>query len=205
MQYDPNIENAEYRICEPRVRRILEKQAKKHDNVFLIFRTRYFSQDGSSRYLVTGFYEVEKNFNKTQREAPIIYAKAMHFVSLSNCIDVTDKIKEEGAFRCCFTSDCLKWNKELSNWYVKLGGAPNYTDRYIEETNNLKRVFFENEKQGKNYQICASCEYNRSPKSGCPLSWRRNCRSMTPHPANYMKNLDEYFESIMPKDQKPVT
>src|SRR5665647_3946554 len=53
MQYDPNIENGEYRVCEPPVRRNLRTKSTHYDDLFLLFRTRYFNHDGSSRYLVT--------------------------------------------------------------------------------------------------------------------------------------------------------
>lgn len=205
MQYDPNIENAEYAVCEPPVRRSLERRAKKHDELYLIFRTRHFKLDGSTKYLVTGFYEVEKEFDKTLREAPIIHAQDMHFVSLSDCIDITGKIKEANAFRCCFTSDNTLWEKELATWSTQLSDSKDQTQKYIEEIKSLKKVFYENEIQGKAYHICSSCEHRNYRTQNCPLAWRLQCRSVNPNPANSMKNLDEYFKSILPDERKPIT
>ena len=205
MQYDPNIENAEYAICEPRVRTSLQRKSTDYDNLYLLFRTRFFNHDGSSRYLVTGFYEVEKKFGETQsREAPIVHAKAMHFVSLADSIDITQKMEEEQAFRCCFTSNNDNWEQDLMSWVAQLSESEDQTTRYIEEINNLKKVFYENEVQDNGYSVCSACECS-SHLHNCPLTWRRRHRSINPHPANYMTNLDEYYASIRPNERTPIT
>jgi hypothetical protein len=205
MQYDPNIENGEYAICEPRVRRSLQEKSQKYENLYLIFRTRFFEQNGSSRYLVTGFYDVEKTFSATEsREAPIVHAKSMHFVSIADSLDITEKMEEEQAFRCCFTSNNVNWSGDLISWVNQLRKSKNQTDRYIDEINNLKKVFYENEAMNGNYAACSSCEH-RNLKHGCPLTWRRSHRLIKPHPANYMTNLTEYYAKIRQDDQTPVT
>jgi hypothetical protein len=156
MQYDPNIENAEYAVCEPQVRIGLELRAEKYDELYLLFRTRHFKPDNSSRYLVTGFYKIEKKFDDSFpiREAPVIHAKEMHFVSVSDCIDVTEEITKARAFRCCFTSNNPKWQKQLQDWVSEISSKRNRTPDYIEEINNLKRLFQENEIENRQYPFC---------------------------------------------------
>jgi hypothetical protein len=203
MQYDPNIENAEYRVCEPSVRRGFMIRAEKYDYLYLIFRTRHMRLDGITRYLVAGFYKVKKGFDETQREAPVVHAQAMHFVSVSDCIDVTRKITETRAFRCCFTSENPGWKQDLIEWTGRLEKAANRAQEYAREINRLKRIFRENEFQKKPYQICTTCKYSDPGAYGCPLIWRRYHRSIPHHPANYMKNLDEYFKSLV-SERKPI-
>jgi hypothetical protein len=203
MQYDPNIENAEYRVCEPSVRRGLMIRAEEYDHLYLIFRTRHMRLDCTPRYLVTGFYRVKKKFEEIHREAPVIHAEAMHFVSVSDCIDATKKIMESRAFRCCFTSENLGWKQHLIEWTTELEKATNLAHKYIKETNRLKRIFRENEFQENPYQICTTCRYCNPSTCSCPLTWRRYHRSIPHQPANYMKNLDEYFQSLV-SEGKPI-
>ena len=205
MQYDPNIENAEYRVCEPPVRQGLRTRAGKYDDLYLMFRTRNIRVDGTSSYLVTGFYKIKKEFDKTQREAPIIYADAMQFVSISDCIDITERITESQAFRCCLTSENPKWMKDLVQWADQLEKATNQTEVYIREINRLKRIFRENEFRDTPYPMCTPCKHSNASTSSCPLVWRRHHRTIPNHPANYMRNLDEYFESFTSDERKPVT
>lgn len=205
MQYDPNIENAEYRVCEPPVRRSLEIKAEKYNDLYLIFRTRHIRLDGTSRYLVTGYYRIKKDFSTRYREAPVIHADDMHFVSIPDCVDVTERIKGLKAFRCCPSSENPKWADSLVQWAGQLEKAPNRTEEYVREINRLKRIFCDNEPEDDSYPICKSCKHNNIATSICPLVWRRRHRKLFPHPANYMKNLDEYFRSIAPDERKPVT
>jgi len=198
MQYDPNIENAEYRICEPRVRAKLQRQSSQYDNLYLLFRTRHFNQDGSSNYLVTGFYDVERDFTDAQcLEKPIVHARAMHFVSLADSIDITELMKERKSYRCCFTSENPFWRPHLESWVNQLSQAQNQTNRYVEEINNLKNIFYDNEFHGANYETCTNCTYCNRPDA-CFLTWRRRHRTIPHRPANYMKSLDEYFASLQP-------
>lgn len=204
MQYDPNIENGEYRVCEPPVRTNLRRKAENYDSLYLLFRTRFFNQDGSSRYLVTGFYNVEKNFTNECREAPIIHARAMHFVSLADSIDITETMREERAYRCCFTSENIAWHDNLVNWVNQLKHSQNHTNRYIEEISRLKNIFYENEIQGGKYLTCSLCEYRNRPDI-CSLTWRRRHRAIPHQPANYMRSLDAFYDSIRPNDRAPIT
>ena len=206
MQYDPNLENAEYANCEPPVRHGLMKRAKQYDDLYLLFRTRYFRIDGSSRYLVTGFYKIKKEFNgRDIREAPIVYAETMHFVSISDCIDVTQIIQEWNAFRCCPTSNNQRWRQLLVDWTKQLKMKQNRIDEYIQELNYMKEIFRKNEFQEKKYPICEACKHYSSTDKSCPLTWRRKRYSIDPHPANFMKNLDEFYDSITFGDGKKIT
>jgi hypothetical protein len=201
MQYDPNVENAEYRVCEGRIRRGLQKRLAKYDNLYILFRTRFFELSGASRYLVTGYYHVGTFQETDYSDTPIVRASDMRFVSLSDCIDITGIVKKRSAFRCCFNSENEDWAPHLESWFCKLNRSPNRTDDYVNQINALKTVFFENEVQGNNYVDCPTCANN----ARCPLMWRLSHRTITSHPANYMRNLDEYFKSIMPEDRTPIT
>ncbi len=204
MQYDPHLESAEYSICEPKVRRSLQNNSVAFNKMFILFRTRYFDNQGSSRYLVTGFYDVEKKFDRMEsREAPIIYARTMHFVSVKDSIDISEKMEKERAYRCSFTSNCATWKEDLATWVAELSKRQNQTDRYIEEINGLKKIFKENEFENKNYSQCTNCEYS-SIGQPCPLTWRRSHRKMPLHPANYLHNLEEFFELIKAEERKPI-
>lgn len=204
MQYDPHIESAEYAICEPRVRKSFQNKSDLYNNMYLIFRTRYFNGHGSSKYLVTGFYEIEKKFDGPEsREAPIIHAKSMHFISIKDSIDITEKMDKEQAFRCSFTSNSADWKEDLVSWVNRIGKCENQSSRYIEEINHLKNIFKENEFEGKNYTNCSSCEYSHA-NNPCPLTWRRYHRKIPPQPANYMRNLTEFYASIAPDDRAPI-
>lgn len=204
MQYDPHIESGEYAICEPRVRRSFQNKADLFNKMYLIFRTRYFDNQGSSRYLVTGFYEIDKKFDGMEsREAPIIYAKTMHFLSVNDSIDITEKMEEEQAFRCSFTSTCASWKEDLESWVTEISKRQNQTDRYIEDINHQKQIFKENEFENKNYETCSTCKYS-SANDPCPLTWRRYHRKIPLQPANYLHNLEEFFAIIAAEERKPV-
>jgi hypothetical protein len=205
MQYDPHIETGEYSICEPPVRRGFKKRAEKCDKMYLLFRTRYFPGDGSSRYLVTGFYEIDKKFGgRESLEAPVLYAKSMHFVSVEDSIDITKKMVLERAFRCQLSCNSFIWGDDVINWVDLLTSRENITDQYVKEINHLKSVFKENEFDGKNYSDCLSCRYNQA-SNPCPLIWRRNHRKIPQQPANYMKDLAEFYASIEPINRAPLT
>lgn len=205
MQYDPNLENCEYRICEPPTRRSLQQRANDYDRLFLVFRTRQMRLDKARRYLVTGFYEVKKDFEKEQREAPIIYAKAMHFVSISDSVDITERMMQSGAFRCCFTSENLEWANDLTRWASLLEEKENQAGEYIAEIKRLKETFRQNEWQGNDYSECNSCKQKFVYAPQCPLIWRRKRYEIHPHPANFMKSLDEYFESVTGNEVQKIT
>jgi hypothetical protein len=205
MQYDPNIENGEYRVCEPPVRRNLRTKSSQYDDLFLLFRTRYFNQDGSSRYLVTGFYDVEKNFTDAEcREAPIVHARAMHFVSLADSIDITEIMKENRSYRCCFSLENPDWRGYLIDWKNHLALAQNQTNRYVDAINNLKNIYYENEIQGANYRACDSCTYCDRPDV-CSLAWRRIHRTVPHNPINYMRSLDEVYARIREGNNPTIT
>lgn len=198
MQYDPNIENGEYRICEPPIRRSLQKKADNYDELYLIFRTRYVQLDRGNRYLVTGFYNIKKCFEGEEREGPIIYAKKMRFVSISDSIDITKEITASKAFRASFTSENIRWKKKLIEWINKLKEKQDQTHVYIHEINRLKKKFEENEFQESPYSGCESCEHNDISKLYCPLIWRKYTYKQIPrNPAHYMANLDEFYKSIV--------
>jgi len=198
MQYDPNIENGEYRICEPPTRRNLQKKADDYGELYLIFRTRYIQLRGASKYLVTGFYNVKKEFEKEEREGPIIYAENMRFATISDSIDITKQITGSRAFRSFFTSRNERWKKNLTEWVDHLEEKEDQTSVYIREINRLKKIFEENEFQDRLYSGCESCKHNDIAGSSCPLIWRkRTYRHIPNNAAHYMRNLDEFYESIV--------
>jgi hypothetical protein len=203
MQYDPNIENAEYRVCEPSVRRGFMIRAEKYDDLYLIFRTRHIRLDGITHYLATGFYKVKKEFDETYRDGPVLHAERMHFASVSDSIDITRKITESRAFRCCFTSENPRWRQPLTRWTDRLEKATNRVKEYAKEIDRLKNIFRKNEFQKKPYQTCTTCKYSVPGALDCPLIWRRYHRSIPHHPANYMKNLDRYFKSLV-SERRPI-
>ena len=114
-------------------------------------------------------------------------------------------MKNSRAYRGCFTSNNSKWKTELENWLDKLLAKPDQTQAYIKEINNMKRIFYENEVKGKNYQLCASCVHSKKIKTSCPLVWRRRRYAISPHPVNYMKSQDDYFKSFEIDERKPIT
>ena len=194
-QYDPNIENGEYRLCEPPVRRSLKKKADNYDKLYLIFRTRFLRLNGTSKYLVTGFYIVKNEFEKEDRDGPIIHAKNMRFVSISDSIDITHRMNESQAFISSFTSKNKGWKDDLTEWIQQLEGKKDQTAAYIREINRLKKRFKENEFKNKPYSECKSCKFVSIARSKCPLIWRQNTwKQMPDNKMHYMQSLDEFYE-----------
>ena len=204
-QYDPNIENGEYRLCEPPVRRSLKKKADIYDELYLLFRTRYFQLNRERKYLVTGFYKVKKEFDKEEREGPIIYAKNMRFVSISDSVDITKRIIDSRAYRPPLTSENEKWKDDITEWIHQLEEKKDQTEVYISKINRLKRVFKENEFKNRPYSECTSCKFVNMKRSSCPLIWRQNNRKQMPNNRmHYTKSLDKFYNQIFDEFYKQI-
>lgn len=200
IQYDPNIENGEYRICEPPVRRSLKRKAKDFDELYLIFRTRFIRLNGTSLYLVPGFYTIKKEFHKDEREGPVILAETMKFVSIQDAVDISRQMEESRAFRASFSSQNTSWSKRLVKWIEHLRSRKDQTTAYIDEIVRLKKAFKENEFGDSHYPVCDNCTHGQAACSSCPLVWRRNTFKQIPqNPAHYMKNLDEFYAEMCSK------
>lgn len=193
MQYDPHIEYDEYRICSPKVRQGLSKRSDRYEDLYILFRTRYYRLDGTSAYYLTGLYRIKKDFSKEERNAPIILAEESHFVRLSDSIPIERRMRESGAYRAGFTSENENWEMYLRDWLDQLYSQPSFSSEYIEETNRLKEMFAEYEFTEDYYPTCRNCPHN-AQNTHCPLIKRKRRYDIINNPPHYMENLDSFYE-----------
>lgn len=196
MQYDPNIENGEYRMCSPGVRRGLAKRHRQYDDLYIVFRTRYFRLDGSSTYLVTGFYRIKKDFSKEGRDGPMVLADESHFVRLSDSVNIDESMKKSKAYRARFNSENSKWRIVLDRWLDQLVTLPSITSRYVDEIVRLKKLFGEHEFTGEWYPACRGCPHN-TERTLCPLMKRKKRFTVINNPPHYMESLDSFYSKHM--------
>jgi hypothetical protein len=174
IQFDPHIETQEYKYCEPRVRAMLMKRQNDYDELYILFRTRYLHLYGPSKYYVVGYYEMEKKFTELIDSSPVIHAKRIKFVSITDAIDVSKRIVRFKAFRACPTTMNKKWQSFLEWCLERLDEGQDLTKKYIEETIRLKSIYKANEFREQNYyEDCNTCNYKDMGGLICPLIWRR--------------------------------
>ena len=194
MQYDPRIENLEYKYCQPRVRLALMNRKNEYDELYILFRTRYLRLNGSSRYYVVGYYNMLKeDFEYFERDAPVIYAKKARFVSLPDAVDMTKQMVVSRAFRACPTTENEKWEPLLREWLKQLQEKQDNTHLYIQEMERLKKIFKNNEFTGKFYSICRNCVCKDWGGLVCPLVWRKNAYAPLPDfPEHYIPGSSKH-------------
>ena len=173
-QLDPAIEYGQYRVCEPKVRQGLKARAARYDTLYLLFRTRSIGLDDPPRIVVSGFFEVSKCFPEGNTDEPIVTARKMRFVSRAHAIDITERLRSSGAFRCTPTSENAVWRGDLERWVSLLQSKRNRADDYVELTKDLKAAFKRNEFKYDRYAECDSCEYLTGFRPKCPLVRRQN-------------------------------
>jgi hypothetical protein len=171
VQYDPHIETFEYINCQPIVRRSILRRVQDYDDVRILFRTRLFRIDGSSRVIVTGYYVVDPASNEICREAPVIKASGARFVVGLDAVDVTRLLSKTKAYRSCFTTLNPEWRPHLLRWIRRIDDRRDSTKDYVGEIQRLKKIYKENEfSNGLLYDACGDC----SDKNHlCPLVLRR--------------------------------
>ena len=101
------------------------------------------------------------------------------------------------------SSNCAYWKEDMESWVKQINKSKNEADRYIEEINELKQIFKENEFGVKKYQKCSLCPYV-TQSSACPLTWRRLHRKIPLQPANYLQDLAEFYATFTAEQRTPV-
>jgi hypothetical protein len=171
VQYDPHLETLEYINCQPIVRRSILRSVQDYDDVRILFRTRLFRIDGSSKVIVTGYYVVDHASSEICREAPVIKASDARFVVGLDAVDVTRLLSKTKAYRSCFTTRNPEWRSHLLRWIRRIDDRRNATKDYVGEIQRLKKIYKEHEfSNGLLYDACGDC----SDKNHlCPLVHRR--------------------------------
>jgi ribosomal protein L36 len=170
VQYDPHVETMEYINCQPRVRRSISEKMKNYDDVRILFRTRRLRLDGGSDELVTGYYVVGSASEVMCRDAPVIMASGIRFVTDADAIDITSLMDREKAHRSSFTTGNSKWKPYLLRWIRQLDKGRDATEDYKKEIQRLKMIYKNNEfRLGDRYGACRNC----SEEDQCFLVRRR--------------------------------
>jgi len=179
VQFDPYIEHLEYMNCQPRVRRAISEKTAHYTDLYILFRTLFGRFDGSSTYLLTGYYKVKPDSSEECRDAPVIKASKAKFVSIEESIDITDLMNEKRSYRSCPTTENEGWKELLNTWLDILEGRQDLTDRYVREIQRLKLVYGQQEfiDTSRGYSDCEGCHHNNN---SCPLVWRRCHRGIPP-------------------------
>jgi len=184
VQYDPHLETLEYINCQPRVRNSIAKEITLHEDVRILFRTRFFRLDGSSDEFVTGYYVVDHaESDKICRDAPVIRASKARFVSAEDCIKITRVMERTGAYRSCFSTENPKWKKYLLRWTKEIEGREDLTPEYTQEIQKLKTIYRDNEHPGSVfYKFCQGCQ---NEEHICFLTRRRKHGSLPRFPGHW--------------------
>ena len=185
VQFDPHLETLEYINCEPSVRRSIAYKLGQNDSIRILYRTRFLRLNGSSDYLVAGYYEVGGISNEECRDAPVIKASRAKFLSLPNCVNITRLLNKTNAYRSCFSTENERWKSYLRRWGAYIDSQRNMMRDYVREVKRLKELYGRNEFQDGRvaYGDCQDCQATREI---CPLLRRRTkFRSLPRFPRHF--------------------
>jgi hypothetical protein len=192
--YDPHWEGRdddgvpEYRYCEEGSRCGLVNRYEKPEELYVLFRTHYRYLDGSTDFLIPGYYKVRKELVESEPRrsdprirVPVVKAEEAKSLSLGDAIsiarsmDIGHFLRENNLYRVSFSSENPRFREQLEIWLdvVISEERENLLRDYQRETVRLKRALEEAKKNDEIYLDCSGCQYQPARSWECPLIRRR--------------------------------